>query len=900
MSNDYVSRVEQIIGYGLGDLPQPPEPISRMDKYLTLLIEKIKEGGATPEQITSAVERYLSEHPIEGGSVTPEQLAEAVKELESVINNGGATEKQLAQIEQNKNDIADLDYRLSESITELKEDLNTPIYILKNYYTNLYDKDSNDNVIGQLVNSNGFVDYSVTSKQVTHYITCFSSEELSIICSSSISKACLYDSEKKFLSILNMWHNANSKFTVNPSCDGYIRFEIFTGGDYSLNVSHPLLYDGEYHDYGVPSKYRAILNGVLVDRESYATKEYVKNEGFAKKQNLEEIGLTSKHFGYVNMMNMETCTDGKEINVDGYLLDFEGRSVSNFINVDGLDSVVIVSQSCISKVCGYSNDGVFISNQTVNKDNNKATVTLDSDVKKIRVSFIGNKSTSKVMVRKSTDEYNKYVPYGVLTLKNTNVPTKLSELENDVGFGTDGSNEQTEKILKNKTWYFLGDSHTAQGRYINSIVGKTGVTAINYGIGGTRLADTDGNQSNAMCYRWDQMSDAEPDIITVLGGSNDCYYSKIGTKTDKSVSTVGGAVYTIIKGLQEKYPNALLVFVNMPPRFDSRWEDYANIVLDTCNYNRVPCVDIYHECGCNEWNYTYFYLENDMIHLNEKGAEVVANLITSKVLECYFGTDSNKIIEKTEAYDDAEIKREISEIKQVMPSDSPVVGKVLKVKKVNDDGTFICEWGDAPSDGYDLDVQITGTSIVKNGVANIPVAYYDKLGLISVKQNYGFIMNGYYLQILQASNNNIKLRDSVYHPITPNNLDIAVKSAMTDGKGAAWTDTEKTGAWSRLTSIKTSMDEVAVAGAHYYLPEQAELNITLPDDALTGQEITVVWYNGETPATLAINGNMLDFDYAPSANTRSEISALWDGKYWSLISNEQSVPVVEEVTTDEA
>ena len=113
---------------------------------------------------------------------------------------------------------------------------------------------------------------------------------------------------------------------------------------------------------------------------------------------------------------------------------------------------------------------------------------------------------------------------------------------------------------------------------------------------------------------------------------------------------------------------------------------------------------------------------------------------------------------------------------------------------------------------------------------------------------------------------------------------------MTDGIGAGWTDTEKTGAWKRLNSIKTVMDEVAVASTQYYLGEVTELNITLPEDAEIGQEITVSWYNGETASTLAIDGNMLDFDYTPEANTRSEINALWDGTYWSVIGMSQAVP----------
>ena len=54
--------------------------------------------------------------------------------------------------------------------------------------------------------------------------------------------------------------------------------------------------------------------------------------------------------------------------------------------------------------------------------------------------------------------------------------------------------------------------------------------------------------------------------------------------------------------------------------------------------------------------------------------------------------------------------------------------------------------------------------------------------------------------------------------------------------------------------------------------------------------VTVSWYNGATAATLSITGTMLAFDYAPSANTRSEINALWDGTYWAVIGNEMEVP----------
>ena len=91
-------------------------------------------------------------------------------------------------------------------------------------------------------------------------------------------------------------------------------------------------------------------------------------------------------------------------------------------------------------------------------------------------------------------------------------------------------------------------------------------------------------------------------------------------------------------------------------------------------------------------------------------------------------------------------------------------------------------------------------------------------------------------------------------------------------------------------TIKTVMDSVATQHTQYYLGNQTAVDIVLPDSADVGQIITVCWYNGETAATLSITGTMLSFDYTPSANTRSEINALWDGTYWAVLGNEMAVP----------
>ena len=112
---------------------------------------------------------------------------------------------------------------------------------------------------------------------------------------------------------------------------------------------------------------------------------------------------------------------------------------------------------------------------------------------------------------------------------------------------------------------------------------------------------------------------------------------------------------------------------------------------------------------------------------------------------------------------------------------------------------------------------------------------------------------------------------------------------------APWTDEETTAVCNKLTIIKNALDDgIAVAGAQYYLGERKTVSIVLPDYVGPGDMITVSWYNGDTAATLSITGTMLDFDFVPSANTRSEINALFDGTYWAVLGNEMAVP--KEVT----
>lgn len=156
---------------------------------------------------------------------------------------------------------------------------------------------------------------------------------------------------------------------------------------------------------------------------------------------------------------------------------------------------------------------------------------------------------------------------------------------------------------------------------------------------------------------------------------------------------------------------------------------------------------------------------------------------------------------------------------------TPEVGKILRVKSVNEDGTFTCEWADG---GSDLDVRINGESIVQDGVAEIPTSRKNSLGVIGYRSTTdGVYINGEgILSIVPANNSYISNR--IYSmPITPMALDYAVKAAMCDGKGAAWTAEEQAsardrmGAWTTIADITLAedvnlIDGVSVQGYRKY------------------------------------------------------------------------------------
>ena len=240
---------------------------------------------------------------------------------------------------------------------------------------------------------------------------------------------------------------------------------------------------------------------------------------------------------------------------------------------------------------------------------------------------------------------------------------------------------------------------------------------------------------------------------------------------------------------------------------------------------------------------------------------------------------------------------------------NPTIGQILRVKSITDDGDIVLETvagggGNGLPDGgtagqalvkksddsFDVEWKMQYKVIMSNQpfnaaelvelfnnntsiyVYNVETSHMYNIYAVSGGNLFGIsemairntknVITAYKCQIL--SNNTIKfIYDTIFGvPSGGATNQILAKKSNTDGD-TAWIDPQ-------TATVRTAMDDVAVACAKYFLGEQTALSITMPTDAQTGQEILVVFSSGATPCTLSID--LDDFDYVPKANTTCKIT----------------------------
>ena len=279
---------------------------------------------------------------------------------------------------------------------------------------------------------------------------------------------------------------------------------------------------------------------------------------------------------------------------------------------------------------------------------------------------------------KSTGTYRpSVVKYGVMTnfddnLKSSSLlPTKVSQLENDSGYLSQG--------LTHPKLITLGDSITMLGisdrGWVKYFMEKTGAELIaNVAMNGAVLSDYentiyDGNpqQSNQpnnvlgnQVQKIINSSYEAPDIIIIAIGTNggiritkdqikSAYYDSSGNLVpleDVDRKTNAGAYRYTLDKLHELYPNAL-IFWSAPiigfqkTRSAQNAVNFMESLKIATDFTGQIMIDTLH-CGINGVNekdsQNGQYL-NDGLHPNVNGAKKMGYFIASKVkpyLDCYF------------------------------------------------------------------------------------------------------------------------------------------------------------------------------------------------------------------------------------------------------------------------
>lgn len=204
----------------------------------------------------------------------------------------------------------------------------------------------------------------------------------------------------------------------------------------------------------------------------------------------------------------------------------------------------------------------------------------------------------------------------------------------------------------NQIWSSFGDSLTAQQMWQPLVSERLGLMHYNFGIGGTKVADTTGTDTQAMC-RDERINalDSRSTLISFLGFTNDWAQNvPLGTLGSTDVSTAYGALNILYQKLITKFPTARIIamtppFQKMPNR--SGWSDTAGfkntLGLTVVDYGKVtkevsamygvPVIDLYANAGWCDINITT-YVTNDgnYLHPNTEGGKRIAELVAGQLM----------------------------------------------------------------------------------------------------------------------------------------------------------------------------------------------------------------------------------------------------------------------------
>ena len=253
--------------------------------------------------------------------------------------------------------------------------------------------------------------------------------------------------------------------------------------------------------------------------------------------------------------------------------------------------------------------------------------------------------------------------------------------------------------------------------------------------------------------------------------------------------------------------------------------------------------------------------------------------------------------------------------KQDAPETAGTAGQVLSL-----DSNLDPVWTTPQSGGGVSDVQVNGTSVVSQGVANVPVAGSSTLGVIKIGN--GLILNSSnQIQVDPAGDSQIKAGTASSAFITPYRQEKSVFYGLAKAAGADMKDISSTTVGVYPEAQKSAISEMlngaetvsgttpsitAKAGVRYICGEVATLSITAPESGCAD----VVFESGSTATVLTVTSakagvTAIKWADGFDPNNLAVNATYWlkiiDGEYGTATAwGTQSSPTLLDVTLAEA
>ena len=207
--------------------------------------------------------------------------------------------------------------------------------------------------------------------------------------------------------------------------------------------------------------------------------------------------------------------------------------------------------------------------------------------------------------------------------------------------------EKIKNLNLNFTSY--GDSITARNGWQNHLVERYTLNHTNLGIGSTTMAYVESVEesypSMVNANRIQAIKDSNPDILTILGGTNDVVRNvSVGTSAELSKSleekdktTFIGALSFLIETMLNWKPTLNIILLTTTysnvASHNTIYTQYANAVREVGYYYGLKIADTNRESGISLFNTSTY--TTDGIHPNELGNLKIANIVASQIEDLY-------------------------------------------------------------------------------------------------------------------------------------------------------------------------------------------------------------------------------------------------------------------------